>query len=169
MRCLDEVVQGVWQEGWSHHITRLMVLGNLATLLDVDARELADWFWVAYADAWDWVVEPNVLAMATYSAGGVMTTKPYVAGSAYLRKMGDFCEGCEFHPERDCPLTALYWAFLGRHERSLQANPRMKLVMAALRKRPADRRRADAATFVHVRDVLVKGERLRPAGSLPLQ
>ncbi|NBX25067.1 MAG: deoxyribodipyrimidine photolyase [Planctomycetes bacterium] len=70
LHCLDRVVQDVWSEGWSHHITRLMVLGNLATLLDVDARELADWFWIAYMDAWDWVVEPNVLAMATYATGG---------------------------------------------------------------------------------------------------
>jgi deoxyribodipyrimidine photolyase-related protein len=39
-----------------------MVLGNLATLLDVSPRALTDWFWFAYADAYDWVVEPNVLA-----------------------------------------------------------------------------------------------------------
>ncbi len=169
LHCLDQVVSGVWDEAWSHHITRLMVLGNLATLLDVDARELADWFWVAYMDAWDWVVEPNVLAMATYAAGGVMTTKPYVAGSAYMDRMGDFCQGCEFRPDRDCPVTPLYWAFLERHQAALQSNPRLKLAMASMRKRPAERRAADAATFVHVRDVLVRGERLRPAGSLPLQ
>ena len=168
LRCLDEVVAGVWQEGWSHHITRLMVLGNLATLLDVDARELADWFWVAYMDAWDWVVEPNVLAMATYAAGGVMTTKPYVAGSAYIRKMGDFCDGCAFRPDRDCPITPLYWAFLARHEPALKANPRMKLVMAAMRKRSDSLRQRDAATFVHVREVLANGRPLRPDGALPL-
>ncbi|MFN5497445.1 MAG: deoxyribodipyrimidine photolyase, partial [bacterium] len=66
LACLDHVVGDVWAEGWSHHITRLMVLGTLATLLEVDPRELADWFWVAYMDAWDWVVEPNVLGMAPY-------------------------------------------------------------------------------------------------------
>lgn len=60
LRCLDEVVQGVWDEGYSHHITRLMVLSNIAMLLDVAPRALTDWFWVAYVDAYDWVVEPNV-------------------------------------------------------------------------------------------------------------
>ena len=169
LRCLDEVIAGVWQEGWSHHITRLMVLGNLATLLDVDARELADWFWVAYMDAWDWVVEPNVLAMATYAAGGVMTTKPYVAGSAYIRKMSDFCDGCAFRPDADCPITPLYWAFLARHEPRLKSNPRMKLVMAAMRKRSEALRQRDAATFVHVREVLANGRPLRPDGALPLR
>ena len=34
MRCLDTVVRSVWDDGYSHHITRLMVLANLAMLLD---------------------------------------------------------------------------------------------------------------------------------------
>ena len=166
MHCLDRVVADVWREGWSHHITRLMVLGNLATLLDVQPRALADWFWVAYMDAWDWVVEPNVLAMATYATGGVMTTKPYVAGSAYIDRMSDYCEGCAFKPDRDCPITPMYWAFLGRNAERLQGNARMKLVMAAWRKRSDEQKARDQATFVHVRDVLVKGQRLLPQASL---
>ena len=166
MHCLDRVVADVWREGWSHHITRLMVLGNLATLLDVQPRALADWFWVAYMDAWDWVVEPNVLAMATYATGGVMTTKPYVAGSAYIDRMSDYCEGCAFKPDRDCPITPMYWAFLGRNAERLQGNARMKLVMAAWRKRSVEQKARDQATFVHVRDVLVKGQRLVPQASL---
>lgn len=40
LACLDHVVEGVWREGWSHHITRLMVLSNLATLLGYEPREL---------------------------------------------------------------------------------------------------------------------------------
>lgn len=38
----------------AHHIARLMVLANLAPLLDVERRELSDWFWVAFTDAYDW-------------------------------------------------------------------------------------------------------------------
>ncbi len=162
LRCLDRVVADVWDEGWSHHITRLMVLGNIATLLDVDARELTDWFWVAYMDAWDWVVEPNVLGMATYAAGGVMTTKPYVAGAAYVDSMGDSCAACAFSPKSTCPLTRMYWAFLARHEPTLRGNHRMGVVLGAVRKRPEPERARDAATFVHVRDVLVRGGRVTP-------
>jgi deoxyribodipyrimidine photolyase-related protein len=114
-------------------------------------------------DAWDWVVEPNVLGMATYAAGGVMTTKPYVAGAAYIDRMGDCCDGCAFTPGRTCPLTRLYWAFLARHEPTLRSNPRMKLVLGSLRRRSDPERAADQATFVHVRDVLVEGRKVSPA------
>jgi len=164
LACLDEVVQGVWEEGYSHHITRLMVLANLATLLDVSPRELTDWFWVAYTDAYDWVVEPNVLGMGTFAIADLITTKPYVAGAAYLHRMSDYCRECRFDPKSSCPFTPLYWAFLGRHEAKLRHNDRLKLVLAALRKRPAHRRRRDAQVFEHVRSALRDGEALNPAG-----
>ncbi|MEY2795168.1 MAG: hypothetical protein RIR10_884 [Planctomycetota bacterium] len=158
LACLDHVVEDVWAEGWSHHITRLMVLGNLATLLGVSPRELCDWFWIAYIDAWDWVVEPNVLAMATY-ATSEMTTKPYVSGSAYLEKMGDSCRSCRFTPGKDCPIGPLYWAFLARNDAALADNLRMKLPLASARGRKDDVRTREAQTFVALRDVLINGKR----------
>ena len=161
LACLDHVVGDVWEEGWSHHITRLMVLANLATLLGVSPRELCDWFWIAYVDAWDWVVEPNVLAMGTYGFDG-MTTKPYVSGSAYLEKMGDSCGGCAFTPGRDCPIGPLYWAFLSRNDAALCDNPRMKLALASARGRSAEAKASEMARFVAVRDVLIRGRPLVP-------
>ena len=158
LACLDHVVEDVWAEGWSHHITRLMVLGNLATSFGVSPRELCDWFWIAYIDAWDWVVEPNVLAMATY-ATSEMTTKPYVSGSAYLEKMGDSCRTCRFTPGKDCPIGPLYWAFLARNNAVLADNPRMKLPLASARGRTDDVRSREAQTFVALRDVLINGKR----------
>jgi deoxyribodipyrimidine photolyase-related protein len=163
LRCLDEVVRSVWDEAYSHHITRLMILSNLATLLDVSPRELTDWFWVAYADAWDWVVEPNVLAMGTYAVGGVMTTKPYIAGSAYIDRMSDYCSACAFDPKKTCPITRLYWAFLQRHEATLKGNPRLFMPMNALRRRTQPQRDEDQRVFIAVRDLLIKGEPLSPA------
>lgn len=160
LRCLDEVVRGVWQEGASHHITRLMVLANIATLLDVSPRELTDWFWAAYVDAYDWVVEPNVLGMGSFAAGDLMTTKPYVAGSAYIDRMSDYCQGCQFDPKTTCPLTPLYWAFLGRHRAKLANVDRMKLPVVSERKRTAAQKKRDAETFERVSSVLSRGEAL---------
>jgi len=161
LNCLDTVVKDVWEEGWSHHITRLMVLGNLATLLEISPRELTDWFWVAYIDAFDWVVEPNVLGMATWSSRGVMTTKPYISGAAYLNRMGDYCGACAFDPKLDCPLTNLYWAWLKRHP-ELASNPRMGVVMRASEKRTDEQAARDAEVFASTRDRLLRGEALRP-------
>lgn len=160
LACLDDVVTGVWQDGTSHHITRLMILSNIATLLDVSPRELTDWFWAAYVDAYDWVVEPNVLGMGTFAAGDLMTTKPYVAGAAYVDRMSDHCKGCRFDPKKDCPLTPLYWAFLGRHRDVLARVDRMKLPMASEAKRTAAQRQRDAEVFERVSATLTRGEPL---------
>jgi len=160
MNCLDTVVTSVWEEAYSHHITRLMVLGNLATLLDVNPRELTDWFWVAYIDAWDWVVEPNVLGMGTFATGQTMTTKPYVAGAAYINKMSDYCGGCRFDPQTTCPIKSLYWAFLQRHEPKLKGNPRMMMPMRSLAKRSEEQKASDARIFATTVQLLVAGEPL---------
>jgi len=162
LACLDTVVADVWEEGYSHHITRLMVLGNLASLLDVSPRELTDWFWIAYFDAYDWVVEPNVLAMGTYGVGPLMTTKPYVSGAAYINQMGDFCSDCAFNPKKDCPITNLYWAFLERHRQAFADNPRMRLVLSSLARRSDSQRRTDGAVFEWVSSVLGEGGTVRP-------
>jgi deoxyribodipyrimidine photolyase-related protein len=168
LRCLDVVVDNVWAEAYSHHITRLMVLANIATLLDISPRALTDWFWVAYADAFDWVVEPNVLGMGTFAAGDVMTTKPYIAGSAYIDKMSDHCGRCAFHPKKapaegGCPLTSLYWAFLGRHQDVLSDNDRMKLPMGSWRRRTEAQRQHDDDVFQITSKALASKERLEPA------
>ena len=126
MVCIDTVVEDVWREGWSHHITRLMVLSKFATLLGVSPRELTDWFWVAYIDAYDWVVEPNVLGLGTFATGQLFTTKPYVSGANYIHRMSDYCERCQFVPGKTWPYTPMYWAFLERHRELLLQNPRVR-------------------------------------------
>lgn len=160
LACLDQVVRDVWDESYSHHITRLMILSNLATLLDIVPRELTDWFWVAYLDAYDWVVEPNVLGMGTFGLGDLMTTKPYVSGAAYIDRMSDYCAGCKFNPKKDCPITSLYWAFLDRHQEQLAQNQRMRLPLASLQKRDPERRRHDLEIFKTVRERLGRGDRI---------
>jgi len=162
LACLDGVVADVWRDGWSHHIPRLMVLSNLATLLDVSPRELTDWFWVAYADAYDWVVEPNVLGMGTFAAGDVMTTKPYVSGANYLHKMSDYCAGCAFHPKKTCPITPMYWAFLNRKRPFLEGNRRMNLPLASAARRSDAQRQEDRARTQQVLRALRDGRVLSP-------
>lgn len=163
LHCLDRVVEEVWSTGYGHHITRLMVLSNVATLLGVDPRALSDWFWIAYVDAYDWVVESNVLGMGTYALGDLFVTKPYVSGAAYLHRMSDYCDDCDFAPERDCPLTALYWDFLARNEPVLRDNPRLAMPYRSLARRDRARREWDRAIRTRVAAMLARGERIGPA------
>lgn len=160
LNCLDQVVAAVWEEAYSHHITRLMVLSNLATLLDISPRELTDWFWIAYSDAYDWVVEPNVLGMGTYSLGGFMTTKPYISGAAYINKMSDFCKDCSFDPAKTCPITRFYWAFLERHKEKLADNIRLAMPLNSLKKRSQSLKEDDRKIFEESLSKLRRGERL---------
>ncbi len=162
LNCLDQVIAGVWEEGWSHHITRLMILSNLACLLDVSPRELTDWFWVAYIDAYDWVVEPNVLGLGTFATGQLFTTKPYVSGANYIHRMSDYCEGCRFVPGKTCPFTPLYWAFLDRHRPLLEGNQRLRIMYRGAR---SDGAHQDV--FERVRELLVAGEELTPSNVHP--
>jgi deoxyribodipyrimidine photolyase-related protein len=146
MHCLDTVVAQVLADGYSHHITRLMVLSNIATLAGVVPRELSDWFWFGYIDAYDWVVEPNVLGMSTYGDGGQMTTKPYVSGAAYINRMSDYCKRCALDPKRAlgqgaCPITAMYWRFIERHQERFAGDPRMMMPVRSLRAKSEDERR----------------------------
>ena len=162
LRCLDVVIDSVWREGYGHHITRLMILGNLATLLGVRPREITDWFWVAYQDAFDWVVEPNVLGMGTFALGDLMTTKPYVSGSAYVNKMSDYCKNCAFDPQRNCPVRSLYWDFLARNEGQLGDNPRLKMPFASLRRMDVEQLRAHQARSERSRKLLANGLPVTP-------
>lgn len=162
LRCLDASVESVMEDGWTHHIPRLMVLSNIANLLDVNPRELTDWFHAAFIDAYDWVVEPNVLGMGTFALGTAMMTKPYVAGSAYINRMSDHCKSCQFHHKKTCPMTRLYWAYLNRHGPSFTGNHRMAIAMKNVARRADEEKALDEATFEHVRSTLLKGEEVRP-------
>lgn len=168
LRCLDTVTRHVHDRGWSHHITRLMVLSSIATLLGVSPRELTDWFWEAYVDAYDWVVEPNVLAMGTFAVGGLMTTKPYVSGAAYIHKMSDACDRCRFDPTgkdpaRPCPLTPLYWDFLHRNAATLARVERLAMPLASARKRTPEQQAHAARVCARVLTHLRAGEEV-PVG-----
>jgi deoxyribodipyrimidine photolyase-related protein len=140
LHCLDTVVAQVLARGYSHHIPRLMVLSNIATLLGVDPQALNRWFWEAYVDAYEWVVTPNVVGMATWADGGIVGSKPYVSSGKYILRMGpSLCAGCRFDPATTsgataCPLNHLYWDFLDRHRARLAGNVRMAGPLAALKK-----------------------------------
>jgi deoxyribodipyrimidine photolyase-related protein len=79
-------------------------------------HQILRWFWEQYADAFEWVVVPNVLAMSQMSDGGRLATKPYISGGNYIHKMSNFCESCVYSvKKKTCPMTPLYWDFVDRN------------------------------------------------------
>jgi deoxyribodipyrimidine photolyase-related protein len=158
MRCLATVRRDVHDHGWTHHIQRLMVLGNLALLAGVDPWAVTSWMWHGFVDGAEWVMLPNVIGMALYADGGRMATKPYAAGGAYIDRMSDYCKGCAYDRRKRvgddaCPFTTLYWAFLDRHAERFGRNPRMvRQVRAAQRLGDLDAVRARAAVVLAALD-----------------
>lgn len=120
---VDLVVGRVLERGWAHHIERLMVLGNAMSLLRTDPDSAYEWFMEMFVDAYDWVMVPNVYAMSQFAAGAAITTKPYVSGSNYLRKMSDLPAG-EWSQDWD----ALFWTFVRDHHDVFAGNPRSRMM-----------------------------------------
>ena len=129
-RCLSHTLDGVAERGWVHHIPRLMVLGGYALQRGWAPDQLTDWFHRSFVDGYDWVMVPNVVGMSQHADGGVLATKPYTSGGAYVNKMSDHCSDCALNPrirvgEDACPFTAGYWWFLDRHRERFSSNHRM--------------------------------------------
>jgi deoxyribodipyrimidine photolyase-related protein len=155
MNCVRQSMQHVIDHGYSHHIQRLMVLGNFAQLWGAHPRLFHEWHMAMYLDAIDWVSLPNTLGMSQYGDGGIVGTKPYCSSGNYINKMSNFCSGCRYDYKKRvgddaCPFTTLYWEFMDRHYNLLKDNPRMKFPIsnvAKIREKPQEmadiRTRAD--------------------------
>jgi len=140
MRCLAGCLRQAQATGYLHHIQRLMVVCNFATLAGLEPRGVLEWFMTLFLDAYEWVMIPNVMGMGLYADGGGITTKPYVSGGAYINRMSDYCSSCAYRVrERTgpaaCPFNHLYWNFLLAHRRRLRSNPRMGVAFRALEKK----------------------------------
>ncbi len=132
MVCLQQAVGQTLDYGYAHHIHRLMVTGLFAQLLGVAPKKIHEWYLAVYVDAVEWVELPNVLGMSQYADGGKMTSKPYVASGAYIKRMSNYCGSCRYKPEQStgenaCPFTTLYWDFLSRYEDKFARHPRTAL------------------------------------------
>ncbi|MEO7276274.1 MAG: cryptochrome/photolyase family protein, partial [Vicinamibacterales bacterium] len=158
-QCLKEALQSVHDTGYTHHIERLMVICNYATLAGLDPRAVSHWFWAAFVDAYEWVELPNVVGMAMFGTDA-FTTKPYVSSAAYIKRMSGLpakgrgpkdarhqapCARCRYDPDQRtgphaCPYNAMYWDFMARHRPRLEQNPRMRALTRTLDRFSPDER-----------------------------
>lgn len=126
---IDVVIERLLEHSYTHHIERLMILGNFMLLCEIHPDEVYKWFMEMYIDAYDWVMVPNVYGMSQYADGGLICTKPYISSSNYIKKMSNFHAGewCEVW-------DALFWRFIAKHEKVLAKNQRMSMLIVQLNK-----------------------------------
>lgn len=120
---VDHCLERVLDTGYAHHIERLMVFGNALCLLRAEPDAAYEWFMEMFIDAYDWVMVTNVYAMSQFAAGPAITTKPYVSGSNYLRKMSDLPRG-----DWEADWDGLYWTFVRDHLDVFAGNPRSQMI-----------------------------------------
>lgn len=132
---IDIVIRRILTTGYCHHIERLMVLGNFFLLCEFDPNEVYRWFMEMFIDSYDWVMVPNVYGMSQFADGGLMTTKPYISGSNYLLKMGNWEKG-----SWQATWDGLFWRFMEVHRNFFASNPRLGMLLNTWDKMPVEKR-----------------------------
>lgn len=132
---LDDAIHTARRLGWLHHIQRLMIVGNMFTLCEIQPIAAHRWFMEMFVDASDWVMGPNVYGMALFSDGGIFATKPYLCGSNYMLKMSDYQRGpwCDI-------VDGLYWRFVAKHQDFFTKHPRLSFMVRSLKRLDVGRR-----------------------------
>jgi len=148
MKCMEQSIKPVIEEGYSHHIQRLMILSNFSNLTETDPRELNRWFWFSYIDAYEWVELPNVLGMSTFADGGILASKPYVSSGNYINKMSDYCKHCEYSVtkktgEKACPFNYLYWNFVDKQRETFNDSGRVNFMVNMFDNKKSDQQKKE--------------------------
>lgn len=140
---VDTVIKKVLETGYSHHIERLMIMGNFFLLCEFDPDDVYRWFMEMYVDAYDWVMVPNVYGMTQFADGGLMVTKPYISSSNYILKMSDF--KAPKSSGKEVAWTeiwdALFWRFMHVHRDFFASNPRIGMLLKTFDKMNAAKKK----------------------------
>lgn len=114
---IDNIIKNVLINAYSHHIERLMCIGNFLILIETNPKEIYNWFQTMYIDAYDVFMIPNVYGMLSYgklNESSHMMTRPYFASSNYVMKMSNYKSttcvkiGSQIY-KWDEIMDALYW------------------------------------------------------------
>ena len=132
---IDTSITRALQYGYTHHIERLMIMGNFMLLNQIHPDEVYRWFMGLYIDAYDWVMVPNIYGMSQFADGGSFATKPYISGANYVKKMSDYDTG-----DWEDIWTALYWNFIYIHRKVFENNYRLSMMPRMLDKMTDEKR-----------------------------
>ena len=129
IRPLDDSIKNILETGYAHHIERLMIVGNFMLLCRFHPNQVYKWFMELFIDSYDWVMVPNVYGMSQFSDGGLFTTKPYISGSNYIRKMSNY------KSEDWCSTwDSLFWTFIDDYKNKFKDQYRLSMILRNLEK-----------------------------------
>lgn len=90
---VDFFIKEGFKYGYLHHISRLMIIGNIMNLSEINPDEVYKWFMEFSCDSYDWVMIQNVYSMSQWTDNGLTMSKPYISTDNYIMKMGNFKKG----------------------------------------------------------------------------
>jgi deoxyribodipyrimidine photolyase-related protein len=118
---IDDIIKKVNEYAYSHHIERLMGIGNFLLLIGVKPESIYFWFQTMYIDSYDVFMIPNVYGMLLYAMSDKsrMMTKPYFCSSNYLMKMSNYKSSTITFSNITCKwdevFDALYYNLINNH------------------------------------------------------
>ncbi len=136
IRPLDDSIKNILETAYAHHIERLMIIGNLMLLCRFHPNQVYKWFMELFIDSYDWVMVPNVYGMSQFSDGGLFTTKPYISGSNYIKKMSNY------KTEEWCSTwDSLFWTFIDDYKNKFKDQYRLSMILRNLEKMDHNKKR----------------------------
>ncbi|WP_394212563.1 cryptochrome/photolyase family protein [Enterovibrio calviensis] len=154
MSCMKHAIEQSLDYAYAHHIQRLMITGNFCLISGIEPAQVDEWYLGIYIDAIEWVELPNTRGMSQFADGGIVGSKAYAASGNYVKKMSDYCTNCHYKVAKTteddaCPLNALYWHFMDKHQDDFGGNPRTKMVYANWNKKTDDQQKAVLGKAAH--------------------
>lgn len=118
MKPVDDAINNIIKYSYSHHIIRLMVLGNFMLLCGFKPMDIYNIYMEWFIDSYDVFMKLNIFAMSQHSVKNLALTKPYFSSSNYIIKMSDYS------PKDNWRITfdALFYNFINKHKNYLKKN-----------------------------------------------
>lgn len=117
---LNDVLNKVLQFGYCSQAERLMVVGNLMLLCEIDPDKVYRWFMEMFVDAYDWVNVTNVYGISQFADGGLASARPIFCLSKDLLRMSTYKGGSWGHV-----WDALVWRFVDKHKILFSKNKKL--------------------------------------------
>jgi deoxyribodipyrimidine photolyase-related protein len=164
IRPLDDTIVRAFETGYLHHILRLMVMGSFMLMAEIRPDDAYKWFYEFSLDSAEWNMINNVRSMALYADGGLYTTKPYIASSAYIEKMSNYGnidddkeKGDNKHHYKWTDIwDAFYWNFVNKNQKWIRKNGRLAMQVKYYNKKTQKEKKQYAKIFNDVMKKLMK-------------